>query len=85
MSEGFLTLVENRSNLDPVSYQYFFNYFEKRTIVFNSFIDESIVETVILPLKQFEEDEINEPVKLIISTGGGSVSDSLVLCNIIDN
>ena len=85
MSEGFLTLVENQSNLDPVSYQYFFNYFEKRTIVFNSFIDESIVETVILPLKQFEEDKINEPVKLIISTGGGSVSDSLVLCNIIDN
>jgi ATP-dependent Clp protease protease subunit len=26
-----------------------------------------------------------EPVKLIISTPGGSVSDGLILCNIIDN
>lgn len=37
-----------------------------------------------MPLKRFEEDENEEPVKLIISTPGGSVCDGLVLCNIID-
>jgi ATP-dependent Clp protease protease subunit len=43
------------------------------------------VETVILPLLEFEKDNDQSPVKLIISTVGGSVSDGLILCNIIDN
>lgn len=66
-------------------YQYFNHYKNHRTIVFNRGIDDNIVEMVILPLKEFEKDDSNEPVKLILSTAGGSVSDGLVLCNIIDN
>ena len=85
MNEGFLTLIEEQSNLDPVMYQYFNHYKNHRTIIFNRGVDESIVETVILPLKEFETDQSSEPVKLIISTPGGSVSDGLILCNIIDN
>lgn len=85
MNEGFLTLVEEQSNLDPVMYQYFNHYKNHRTIIFNRAVDESIVETVILPMLEYEKDETDEPVKLIISTPGGSVSDGLILCNIIDN
>jgi len=58
--------------------------FKHRTVVFNNIVTEDIVESVILPLKEFEEDSSNEPVKLVISTPGGSVADGLVLCNIID-
>lgn len=85
MNDGFLTLIEEQSNLDPVMYQYFNHYKNHRTIVFNRAVDDSIVEMVILPLLEFEADEDNTPVKLIISTVGGSVSDGLILCNIIDN
>ena len=53
MNEGFLTLVEEQSNLDPIMYQYFNHYKNHRTIIFNRAVDESIVETVILPLKEF--------------------------------
>lgn len=85
MPDGFLTLVEQNSNLDPVTYQYFNHYFNHRTVVFNTDVDTNIVEMVILPLKEFEKDDNSEPVKLILSTPGGSVSDGLILCNIIDN
>ena len=85
MNEGIFTLLEEQSGLDPVMYQYFNHYKNHRTIVFNRAVDDSIVETVILPLQEFENDDINNPVKLIISTPGGSVSDALILCNIIDN
>lgn len=85
MKEGFLIPIEEDSQLDPVTYQYFNHYKNHRTIVFNRDVDYSIVETVILPLKEFENDSNPDPVKLIISTPGGSVSDSLILCNIIDN
>ena len=85
MNEGFLALVEEQSNLDPVMYQYFNQYKNHRTIVFNRGVDESIVESVILPLKEYEEDDSNAPVRLILSTAGGSVADGLILCNIIDN
>lgn len=83
MNDGFLALVED-SGLDPVRYQYFHQLNDNRTIVFNTSVDESIVENVILPLKDFEKDDSDEPVTLILSTLGGSVADGLVLCNIID-
>ena len=85
MNDGFLALIEDQSNLDPVMYQYFNHYKNHRTIIFNRAVDDSIVETVILPLLEFEKDNDQSPVKLIISTVGGSVSDGLILCNIIDN
>lgn len=85
MPEEFLTLVEQNSNLDPIMYQYFNCYFNRRTIIFNREVDRDIVEAVIVPLKEFEEDDSNAPVRLILSTLGGSVGDGLILCNIIDN
>ena len=85
MPEGFLALVEQNSNLDPVMYQYFNQLLNKRTIILNSEIDESILETVVLPLKDFENDKDDTPITLILNTPGGSVADGLMLCNVIDN
>ena len=45
----FLALPEKYSNVDIVSYQYFHQLLEKRTIVFNSEISEDIIETFYLP------------------------------------
>lgn len=81
----FLGFAEATSSLDPVMYQYFKNLLQKRTIILNSEIDENILENVVLPLKDFEEDFSYDTVKLILNTPGGSVADGLMLCNIIDN
>lgn len=80
----FLDILKGEE-ISPASYQYFHQLFKKRTIVFNTSVDEDIVETVILPLKDFEEDESQEPVTLILQSIGGSMSDGLALINIIDN
>lgn len=81
----FLGFANDVSTLDPIMYQYFNQLLRKRTIVLNAEIDESILETVVLPLKDFEQDTDDTPVKLILNTPGGSVADGLMLCNIIDN
>ena len=81
----FLGFANDVSTLDPIMYQYFLQLLQKRTVVLNSEIDENILETIVLPLKDFEKDTSTEPVTLILNTPGGSVADGLMLCNIIDN
>jgi len=77
----FLDIVKEYSELDPIGYEYFNQRFNHRTILFNREVDEDIVETVYLPLKEFEEDISNEPVTLILNSIGGSVSDGFFLAN----
>ena len=81
MDIEFLTLPEELTSLNPVRYQYFNQLFNKRTILFNQDIDEDIIETVYLPLKDFEEDDSDEPVTLILNSPGGSVADSFFLAH----
>lgn len=81
----FLELPMEMCQLDPVSYEYFNQRFNHRTIIFNQGVDENILETVILPLQEFEKDNSEEPVTLIIQSPGGSVLDGLTVCNVIDN
>lgn len=66
---------------DPVIYQYYNQLFNYRTVVFNKEIMEDVVETVYLPLKQFEEDDSIAPVTLILNCIGGSVSDGFFLAD----
>ena len=76
--EEILKLV---NSLDICDYQYFHQLLNKRTIIFNSDVDENIIESVYLPLKDFEEDDSNEPVTMILNSSGGSVSDGFFLAN----
>ncbi len=69
--------------VDPATYQYFHQLFDKRTVIFNKEIEEDIFEAVYLPLKDFEEDSDSQPVTLILNSPGGSVSDSFYLANYI--
>lgn len=79
-----LTALLDIQSIDPATYQYFDKLFNARTIIFNQEVDERIVERVAIPLLDFEQDNSNDPVTLILSTIGGSVSDGFILCNIID-
>lgn len=71
--------------LDPVTYQYFNQLFNHRTIIFNADVQEDIVEKVYIPLKNFEEDDSTEPVTLILNSSGGSVADGLFLAYYLKN
>ena len=71
--------------LDPIKYQYFNQLINNRTVVCNTDVDESLIETVYLPLKNFEEDTSTAPVTLILNSSGGSVVDSFFLAYYIAN
>ena len=73
----------DRYGLDPVTYQYFHQLLEKRTIILNYDVSDDIIERVFLPLKEFEEDDSTEPVTLILNSSGGSVSDGFFLAHYI--
>lgn len=70
--------------ISPELYQYY-NGLSKRRIILNSQIGEGIVEWVILPLLDMDNDGSGKPIEIILSTPGGSVFDGLCLCNVIDN
>ena len=56
--EELLSLIDSMHAFNPVTYQYFHQLLEKRTIILNETITSNIVESVYIPLKEFEEDTV---------------------------
>ncbi len=82
--ETFLDIIQQMVGAkgpDPILYQYFHQLLDKRTVIFNREVNEDVVEMVYLPLKEFEDDESDEPVTLILNSFGGSVSDGFFLAH----
>jgi ATP-dependent Clp protease protease subunit len=69
---------------DPVLYQYYKNL-KNRKIIINDQIGAEIVEMVILPLLEMDNDGTNEPIEIILCTVGGAIFDGMPLCDVIDN
>lgn len=80
MDLDFLS-IPDKFGMDPVDYQYFKQLLQNRTIIFNQEVEENLIETVYLPLRDFEKDNINEPVTMILNSPGGSVSDGFFLAH----
>ena len=55
----FLEIPTNMSALDPITYQYFNQLLNYRTIIMNTGVDDNLLESVIIPLKNFEKDDNN--------------------------
>ena len=70
-------------DFSPSTYQYFHLLKDRRTVLFNADVDEDIIESVYLPLREFEEDELDKKVTLILNSSGGSVSDGFFLAHYI--
>ena len=81
--DELLELLQTYTGISPVDYQYFHQLLNKRTIVFNQEVQENLIETVYLPLKEFEEDSSTEPITLILNSLGGSVSNGFFLAHYI--
>lgn len=68
----------------PVMYQYYRNL-KDRKIIINEQIGSDIVENVMIPLLEMDNDGTGKPIEIILNTIGGSLFDGAALCNIIDN
>lgn len=64
-------------------YQYYKNL-QDRKIIINNVIDAMLVEQVMLPLLEMDNDGTNEPIEIVLCSIGGSLFDGMVLCDIID-
>lgn len=71
-------------SISPAMYQYY-KGLKERKIIINDQITSNIVETVILPLLEMDNDRSNQPITIYLSTVGGSLFDGMPLCDIIDN
>ena len=65
-------------------YQYYKNL-AKRKIIINECIDRSVVENVIIPLLDFDNDGTGLPIEIVLNTNGGSIFDGMAVCDVIDN
>lgn len=57
----------------------------KRNILLNDNIDDSVIESVFIPLHYYEEDDSEEPVTLYINSRGGDFFTSFFLTDVIEN
>jgi ATP-dependent protease ClpP protease subunit len=69
--------------LSPVMYQYY-KGLRNRRIIINEQITQNIVETVMMPLLEMDNDGTGLPIEIILCTVGGSIFDGMPLCDIID-
>ena len=77
-------LLGNPTDLSIPCYQ---NYkgLKNRRIIINDQITSDIVESVMLPLIEMDNDGTGEPIEIILCSVGGSLFDGMPLCDIIDN
>lgn len=69
---------------DPVMYQYYKNLFN-HTIIFNERVTEDIIEKVVLPLIEFDEDPEVDHINIILNTVGGSLYDGFSVVSVLEN
>lgn len=79
-----LTSLLNDNAIDPIQYQYYKNL-ENRKLIINQEVNADIVETAILPLLDWDNDDTGKPIEILLNSVGGSVFDGLVLCNVIES
>lgn len=77
-------LLGHPTELSPAMYQYY-KGLQNRTIIINEQITPDIVENVMLPLTEMDNDGTGKPITIRLSTVGGSLFDGMTLCDIIDN
>lgn len=70
----------------PNAYDYqYYKGLTNRTILINDVIDDRLVESVMIPLLEMDNDGSGEPINIILNTRGGSLFAGMPLCDIIDN
>lgn len=82
--EDLQELINSSAAADPAVYQYY-RMLGNRCIIVNEEIGEGLIEKVILPLMEMDNDGTGEPIELILNTVGGVIYDGMMLCRVIEN
>ena len=64
-------------------YQYY-NCLKNRTIVLNDVVNKNIVEKVIIPLINMDNDGTGDPITIIVNTPGGDAFTGFALVDVIE-
>lgn len=59
-----------------------YNYFkglEERRIIINDIIDSDIIDKAVIPLQRFQEEDPDKPIRILLNTAGGSMTDGFAL------
>ncbi|MEG0898426.1 MAG: ATP-dependent Clp protease proteolytic subunit [Oscillospiraceae bacterium] len=67
----------------PADYQYYKGLKNNR-IIFNDEVGMDIIESVVIPLLDMDNDPLVEHIELIINSNGGDVYSGMTLCSVID-
>lgn len=65
-------------------YQYYKNLSDRK-IVINEQIDDSLLETAILPFMEMDKDGTGEPIEIILNTVGGDLYTGLNFCDMLES
>lgn len=74
---------EGETSIDPATYQYF-NCLKNRKIIINDSITSEILERVIIPLQEMDNDGSFEPIEIILDTTGGEIYMGFALVDAIE-
>lgn len=77
-------LLGSPTDLSIPCYQYY-KGLKNRRIIINDQITSDIVESVMLPLLEMDNDGSGKPIEIILCSVGGSLFDGMALCDIIDS
>lgn len=76
-------LIAEPTNITPDMYQYYKGLRERR-IILNDGISSDVIETVILPLREMDNDGTGEPIEIIMFSGGGDMFSGFALVDVIE-
>jgi len=57
--------------MSPATYNYFDGLKNKRRLILNQIIDDSVIDTVVIPLRNFVAEDELMPVEIILNSPGG--------------
>lgn len=76
-------LVGEPATITPDMYQYYKGLKERR-IILNEGISSAVIETVILPLREMDNDGTGKPIEIIMFSGGGDMFSGFALVDVIE-
>lgn len=68
---------------NPVMYQYY-KQLQKRKIIINEEIGDSLLETAVIPFMEMDNDGTGEPIEIILSTVGGEIYNGFNFIDMIE-
>lgn len=78
-------LCEYASETEYVSYAQYLACLKSRVVVLNDRIDDSVIDTIVLPLMAMDNDGTGEPITFILNTTGGYLGSGTAIVHTLEH